>query len=95
MKSLALIIAAVLLAGCGTTKLTESKPKFPGPYLDPETKQMPKCPDLKQIPNGINSMSEVFKIVVENYTLYYHCSNTVDGWAEWYTRMKKEYDKEK
>lgn len=95
MKLLALLLVAIIVTGCGTTKLVESKPNFPGPYIDAESKQMPKCPDLKPIPRETNSMSEIFKIVIENYTLYYQCSNKVEGWSEWYKRMKKEYDNEK
>jgi hypothetical protein len=73
-------------------KLTSAKPEFPGPFLDEKTQQMPKCEDLKQIPADVNSMSEVFKIIVENYTMYWRCSNQVDGWAEWYEQQKKNYD---
>lgn len=96
MKTLILLILAASLSGCSLMpKLTAAKPKFPEPYLDSATNQMPVCPDLKKVPDGTNNMSEVFKLIVENYTLYYQCSNKVDGWAEWYERMRKEYEKGK
>jgi hypothetical protein len=94
MKKIILVALAFSLSGCGMfTKLTAAKPEFPGPYIDAKTEQMPKCEELKQIPSGTNSLSEVFKLIVDNYTLYYQCSNKVDGWAEWYERVKKEYDR--
>lgn len=96
MKNIILLLLALSLSGCSLMpKLTSSKPKFPDPYVDSTTNQMPVCPDLKQVPDGTTSLSEVFKLIVENYTLYYQCSNKVDGWAEWYERMKKEYEKAK
>lgn len=92
-----LIIALILsLSGCSLLpRLTAAKPKFPDPYTDGATGQIPQCSDLKQVPSGTTSMSEIFKLIVENYTLYYQCSNKVDGWSEWYGRMKKEYEKDK
>jgi PBP1b-binding outer membrane lipoprotein LpoB len=93
MKYLIILSAALFLSGCSSTKFLAAKPEFPSPYIDAKTKQMPKCEDLKQIPAGTNNLSEVFKLIVDNYTLYYQCSNKVDGWAEWYERVKKEYDK--
>jgi hypothetical protein len=73
-------------------KLTSAKPQFPEPFVDAKTQQMPKCEDLKQIPADVNNLSAVFKIMVDNYTLYWQCSNQVDGWNEWYNEQKKIYD---
>lgn len=95
MKLAILLAAALCLTGCSTVRLTAAKPKFPDPYTDLATGQMPVCPELKQVAPGTTSMTEIFKLVVENYTLYYQCSNKVDGWAEWYERMKREYNKDK
>lgn len=96
MKNLILLISLVALSGCSLMpKLTAAKPKFPDPYTDSTTGQIPVCAELKQVPSGTTGMSEVFKLIVENYTLYYQCSNKVDGWAEWYETMKREYEKVK
>ena len=96
MKKLILIGLIFTLQGCSLLpKLTSAKPNFPEPYIDSATNQMPKCEELKQVPADTNTMTEVFKIIVDNYTLYYQCSNKVDGWAEWYDKVKKTYDKEK
>lgn len=93
MKYLALIALTLLLSGCSMmSKLTSAKPKWPEPFVDDKTQQMPKCEDLKQIPPDSANMSAVFKIVVENYTLYWQCSNQVDGWKEWYDEQKRIYE---
>lgn len=92
MKILAILLLTVMLYGCSTTKLTAAKPKFPEPYIDETTKQMPKCEPLKIIPPDVNNMSSVFKIIVENYTLYWNCSNKVEGWKIWYEIQKRNYD---
>lgn len=93
MKYLALIVLTLCLSGCSMmSKLTSAKPKWPEPFVDDKTQQMPKCEDLKQIPPDSANMSAVFKIVVENYTLYWQCSNQVDGWKEWYEEQKRIYE---
>lgn len=73
-------------------RLVSAKPEFPGPYIDEKTQETPKCEDLKMIPADVNNLSAVFKIVVENYTAYWRCSNHVDGWNEWYRQQKENYD---
>jgi len=93
MNKILIILLTFTLSGCSMMpRLTSAKPEFPGPFVDEKTQQMPKCEDLKQVPADVNSMSEVFKIIVENYTTYWRCSNQVDGWAEWYEQQKKNYD---
>lgn len=94
MNRLAIVLLTLTLSGCSMMpKLTSAKPEFPEPFVDPKTQQMPKCEDLKQIPADVNNLSAVFKIIVENYTAYWRCSNQVDGWAEWYEQQKENYDK--
>lgn len=93
MKTLVVLLLTVLLYGCSTTnKLTAAKPKFPDPYIDESTKQIPKCETLKVIPPDVNNMSSVFKIIVDNYTLYWQCSNKVEGWRIWYEIQKRNYE---
>lgn len=93
MKTLVILSLTLLLSGCSMMpKLTSAKPKFPEPFTDQSTKEMPKCEDLQLVPADTNNLSSVFKIVVENYTLYWKCSNQVDGWNEWYKEQKKIYD---
>lgn len=94
MKVLISILASFVLSGCGMmAKLTAAKPDFPPPYVDEKTNKMPTCDDLKTIPPDVNNLSSIFKIVAENYTAYWQCSNKVDGWKEWYDTQKRNYEK--
>ena len=85
MKYLILSLS-ILLAGCET--LVPIKPEFPKPV--PEL--MKKCEDLKKIEGDKVAITEMLKVVVHNYSLYYECSTKVDGWQEWYNEQKKIYD---
>jgi PBP1b-binding outer membrane lipoprotein LpoB len=93
MMKIVILLLTLMLSGCSMMpKLTSAKPKFPEPFVDNATQKMPQCEDLKQIPADVNNLSEVFKVIVDNYTLYWKCSNQVDGWNEWYNEQKKIYD---
>lgn len=93
MKQLTVLCLTLCLSGCSMfTKLTDAKPEFPEPFVEAKTQQMPVCEDLKLVPTDTANMSAVFKIIVDNYTLYWKCSNYVDSWNEWYEEQKKIYD---
>lgn len=81
-----LILAAVLLSGCTTT--VPVKRNFPP--VPPEL--LKQCQELQKIEAGKNSIADMLKTVVTNYTLYYECSNRVEGWQEWYTEQKRIYE---
>lgn len=88
-----ILVSTLSLQGCSyLPKLVSAKPDFPKPYLDEKTGAMPQCGDLKPIPIEVNSLSSVFKIVAENYTSYWQCSNKVDGWNQWYEVQKRNYE---
>lgn len=84
------ILIALLLAGCSTTTVPV-KPSFP--KAAPEL--MKKCEDLKKIEGDKVAITEMLKVVVHNYSLYYECSTKVDGWQEWYNEQKKIYESAK
>ena len=85
MKYIALIITA-LLVGCSTP--VAIKPNFPeAPQILKE-----KCENLKKIEGDRVAITEMLKVVIQNYTLYYECSTKVEGWQEWYTEQKKIYE---
>lgn len=91
---LPVLILPFFLAGCVTTGVP-IQPKFPNAFVVGEKKEMPKCPPLKE-QNGDNiQITEFLKTIVNNYNLYYKCSDYVDGWNEWYTEQKKIYEKPK
>lgn len=87
MKYLALLL---LVAGCSTTTVPVQS-KFPN--ATPEL--MKKCDDLKKIEGDKVAITEMLKVVVHNYSLYYECSTKVDGWHEWYNEQKKIYESAK
>jgi len=87
MKYLLIIL---LLAGCSTT-VVPVKQKFPN--ATPEL--MKKCESLKKIEGDKVAITEMLKVIVHNYSLYYECSTKVDGWQDWYNEQKKTFDNAK
>ena len=83
MKYLLLIL---LLAGCST--VVPVKQKFPN--ATPEL--MKKCESLKKIEGDKVAITDMLKVIVQNYSLYYECSTKVDGWQDWYNEQKKIFD---
>jgi hypothetical protein len=49
---------------------------------------MTKCPNLKTVEGNNVSITEMLKVVVENYSTYYQCAVVTDGWQEWYQVQK-------
>ncbi len=80
------LLIALLLAGCSTTVPVTKK--FPN--ATPEL--MKQCESLKKIEGDKVSITDMLKVVVHNYSLYYECSTKVDGWQEWYTEQKKIHE---
>ena len=87
MKYLLIIL---LLTGCATT-VVPVKQKFPN--ATPEL--MKKCESLKKIEGDKVAITEMLKVIVHNYSLYYECSTKVDGWQDWYNEQKKIFDNAK
>jgi len=87
MKYLLIIL---LLAGCSTI-VVPVKQKFPN--ATPEL--MKKCESLKKIEGDKVAITEMLKVIVHNYSLYYECSTKVDGWQDWYNEQKKIFDNAK
>lgn len=85
MKYLAVILT-ILIAGCST--VTPVKRTFP----EATKSLLEQCPELQQITGDKVAITELLKVIVNNYTLYYQCSNKVDNWQEWYQEQKKNFD---
>ena len=82
-----LIILLLLLSGCASTvPITQSFPLVPKILLE-------QCKSLKPLPQGVQ-LSELTKIVVDNYTEYHICSNNNSGWIEWYQTQQRIFNKE-
>lgn len=89
MKILVLSLV-VLLSGCSV--LVPVKRKFPDA---PEALKV-KCEELRTVEiKDKLAITELLKVVVQNYTLYHECSTKVEGWNEWYESQKKIFDLKK
>lgn len=84
------LLPLLLLAGCASTTVPIA-PTFPN--ATPEL--MKKCESLKKIEGDSVAITEMLKVVVHNYSLYYECSTKVDGWQDWYNEQKKIYESAK
>jgi hypothetical protein len=83
-----IISLCFVLTGCVTA--VPVKQRFP---QAPETLLKP-CPDLKKLSPDAK-LSDVAKIVVENYSLYHECSIKSQAWTEWYNTQKKIFEEVK
>ena len=83
------LLVVLLLAGCTTT--VPVKQKFPN--ATPEL--MKKCESLKKIEGDKVAITDMLKVIVQNYSLYYECSTKVDGGQDWYNEQKKIFDNTK
>jgi uncharacterized lipoprotein YmbA len=86
MKYTSLILAMLLLSACSTTVPVKQKfPAVPQALIE-------KCESLKKVEGDRVAITEMLKVVVQNYGMYYECAAKVDGWQEWYTEQKRIYE---
>ena len=85
-----LFLSLVLfLSGCAMfQKPVPVAPQWPDAPL--ELKK--KCEELKTISGDKISITDMMRVIVENYSLHYQCSTKVEGWHEWYEEQKKIYE---
>lgn len=76
------ILPLLFLAGC--TTVVPVPQKFP--EAPPEL--LKHCEQLLEVEAGKTAITDLLKTVVQNYTLYYQCSNKVDGWIIWHGEQK-------
>jgi hypothetical protein len=87
MKKLLVILTVLMMTGCAMFSPAPVKRNFP---------EVPKelitaCPELKQT-DPTSKLSEVLKIVTENYSEYHECKSKVDTWVEWYNSQKQIFE---
>jgi PBP1b-binding outer membrane lipoprotein LpoB len=88
MKTLILSLA-IFLSGCAMfQKPVPVAPQWPAA---PEALRK-KCDELKVVAGEKISITDMMKVIVENYSLHYQCAAKVDGWNEWYEEQKKTYE---
>jgi len=85
MKAVILTIT-FLLSGC--TTFVTVKRNFP----EAPVTLMVKCPQLETVQGDKVAITDMLKTIVNNYRLYYECSNRVEGWGDWYVEQKKIFD---
>ena len=76
----------ILLSGCAT-KVVPIVAKFP----EAPSTLLNKCPSLITLPED-SKLSDVAKIVTQNYTLHYECVIKHDAWLDWYQQQKEIFD---
>ena len=85
MKRVLLIIPVLLLSGClVSTPVKRNFPEVPKELME-------ACPDLKKT-DQTEKLSEVLKVVVDNYGQYHECKVKVDTWVEWYKTQKDIFE---
>jgi hypothetical protein len=84
MKYIVLSLALFLTA-CSTAPVKQKFPEVPKSLVE-------RCESLKKIEGDRVAITEMLKVVVQNYGMYYECAAKVDGWQEWYTEQKRIYE---
>jgi len=86
MKKISLFLL-LFVVGCATQPV-------PVVVRFPEANKyiLERCSSLKKI-EADPKLSDVAKIVSENYSLYHECSAKTDSWIEWYQKQKQIYEK--
>ena len=82
---LLLIIPILLLSGClVTTPVKRNFPEVPKELME-------SCPALQQT-QPTEKLSDVLKVVIDNYGQYYDCDAKVDIWIEWYKTQQDIFE---
>jgi len=76
------IIVSLFLSGCTTVVPVNTEfPKIPDTMKQ-------KCSVLDKVKED-SQLSDVAKVITENYAKYHECSLRNDLWIEWYNTQKK------
>jgi hypothetical protein len=85
MKKLLLVLPLMFfLSGCLVTPVKRNFPEVPKELME-------ACPDLKKT-EQTEKLSEVIRVVTENYSQYHECRIKVDTWIEWYKTQKDIFE---
>jgi hypothetical protein len=74
-----------MISACTTVPVGHSLPDIPKEITD-------RCPVLFMVADDEQKLSELLKIVGQNYTLYYECVSKQQVLVEWYAKQKKIHD---
>ena len=77
---------AVILSACSTpVPVSQRFPDVPKALVE-------RCESLRKIEGDKVAITEMLKVVVQNYGMYYECAAKVDGWNDWYQEQKRIYE---
>jgi uncharacterized lipoprotein YmbA len=80
---------ALVLAACSTpVPVSQKFPDVPKALVE-------RCESLKKVEGDKVAITEMLKVVVQNYGMYYECAAKVDGWNDWYLEQKRIYESAK
>jgi hypothetical protein len=85
MKYIILSLALVLTACSTPVPVIQKFPNVPTALVE-------RCESLKKIEGDKVAITEMLKVVVQNYGMYYECAAKVDGWNDWYLEQKRIYE---
>jgi hypothetical protein len=85
MKYIILGLALVLVACSTPVPVSQRFPDVPKSLVE-------RCESLKKIEGDKVAITEMLKVVVQNYGMYYECAAKVDGWNDWYQEQKRIYE---
>jgi hypothetical protein len=81
-----IVLSLVLsLAACSTAPVKQKFPEVPKALVE-------RCESLKKVEGDRVAITEMLKVVVQNYGMYYECAAKVDGWNDWYLEQKRIYE---
>jgi uncharacterized lipoprotein YmbA len=85
MKYIILGLALVLTACSTPVPVSQRFPDVPKALVE-------RCESLRKIEGDKVAITEMLKVVVQNYGMYYECAAKVDGWNDWYQEQKRIYE---
>jgi hypothetical protein len=82
---LLLLFTILMLTGCVTAVPVKQKfPDVPTQFTEP-------CDELKRLQKDAK-LSDIAKVVTENYTSHHECAIKNKAWIDWYTTQKKLFE---
>ena len=85
MKAVAYTMLFLFLQGCAVVPVKQKFPEVP-------PKLTTQCPNLTPADDNTVDITDLLKVIVGNYQLYYECQNKNIGWIEWYNNQKKIFE---
>jgi hypothetical protein len=76
---------AIFLSACSTAPVKQKFPDVPKALVE-------RCESLKKVEGDRVAITEMLKVVIQNYGMYYECAAKVDGWNDWYLEQKRIYE---